>query len=503
MTNIESHETDDVIVIGGGVNGCGIARDLAGRGVRVRLFEANDLASGTSSSSTKLIHGGLRYLEHFEFGLVRDALSEREKLWSIAPHIVWPMRFVLPHLPGGRPGWLVRLGLFLYDHIGARKLLPTSRSINLKKDVAGRVLRGDIASGAEYSDCWVDDARLVVLNARDAANRGAHIHPQTRVVSFAREADHWSVIAEDKSGKQTHCRAKVLVNAAGPSAEAILTGNDMPSATSSRLVRGSHIIVKKLFEHDKAYFCQNDDGRIFFAIPYEDDFTLIGTTEAEHEGLLSEVKASDEEVLYLCEASNRYFEQQIAVEQVVWTYSGVRPLIDDGADKAEAATRGFRLDLDGGENGEAGVLSVFGGKITSYRELADEACDLLADWLPDLARRSWTADEPLPGGDFPVTKAAEFCDGLAKDFPFLPLELVNRYARTYGTVSRQFLGEAASLADLGRDFGHGLYQAEVDHLIRNEWASSAQDVLWRRTKMGLRLDAQHQQMLSDYIEMTV
>ena len=447
-----------------------------------------------------MIHGGLRYLEHYEFGLVRDALSEREKIWSIAPHIVWPMRFVLPQLPGGRPGWLIRLGLFLYDHIGKRKLLPASRSVNLERDVAGHDLRGAISKGVEYSDCWVDDARLVVLNARDAADRGAQIHPCTRVVSIAREADEWAVTVTGQAGERSVYRAKALVNAAGPSAEAVLSENAIPSTTSSRLVRGSHIVVKKLFDHEKAYFCQNEDGRIFFAIPYEDDFTLIGTTDADHNGPPTGVTASSDEVHYLCDASNRYFKHQIDAGDVIWAYSGVRPLIDDGSDKPESATRGFRLELEGGENGKAGLLSVFGGKITSYRELAEEACDLLGTWLPHMSRDSWTADEALPGGNFPVSKVPELCDDLEVKYPFLPKPLVRRFLRTYGTQSWQFLGSAQSLADMGEHFGHGLYQSEVDHLLQNEWATCAQDILWRRTKMGLRLDAQQQQTLSDYIE---
>jgi len=501
MNDQETTDLDDVIIIGGGVNGCGIARDLAGRGVSVRLFEARDLAAGTSSASTKLIHGGLRYLEHFEFALVSEALSEREKLWAIAPHIVWPLRFVLPHLKGSRPGWLIRLGLFLYDHIGSRKLLPASRSINLEKDVAGEPLQDGVSRGSEYSDCWVDDARLVVLNARDAANRGAHIHTRTPVVSFARDADHWRVTVKEQSEEVVY-RAKTLVNAAGPGVVGLLKDNDEPTETSSRLVRGSHIVVDKLYDHDKAYFCQNEDGRIFFAIPYEQDFTLIGTTDAEHEGPASEAKASEEELNYLCEATNRYFKHKISKDDIVWTYSGVRPLIQDGSNKPEAATRGYKLELSGSSN-EARLLSVFGGKITSFREVGEAACEKLAPLIPHMDRQSWTDQHPLPGGEFAPLETATMSAGFTAEFDFLERSVAERYWRTYGTISRQILSGANSISDLGQAFGHGLYQCEVDHLITNEWAREAEDVLWRRTKLGLKLDSTQQSALAKYIQKRV
>ncbi len=497
MDKIPDSQIDDVIVVGGGVNGCGIARDLSGRGLSVRLFEANDLASGTSSASTKLIHGGLRYLEHYEFALVREALSEREQLWAIAPHIVWPLRFVLPHLPGSRPSWLIRLGLFLYDHIGRRKLLPASKSVNLKRDIAGTPLEAGLSKGAEYSDCWVDDARLVVLNARDAANRGAQIHTRTPVVSFGRQDGHWRVDVQAR-GKAATYFAKVLVNAAGPTVENVLGSNNQATSTSSRLVRGSHIVVNKLYDHDKAYFCQNADGRIFFAIPYEQDFTLIGTTDVDHEGPPSAAKASDEEIRYLCEASNRYFKHKISVDDVVWTYSGVRPLIQDGSNKPEAATRGYKLELSAKDDAPA-LLSVFGGKITSYREVAEAVCEKLAPLIPKMSRKSWTARHPLPGGDFAILETVAQRQAFEADYPFLKTALAERYWRTYGTISRQILQAASSISDLGRDFGHGLYQCEVDHLIAHEWAASAEDILWRRTKMGLRLDEDQQHNLAEYV----
>ncbi|MBA4050320.1 MAG: glycerol-3-phosphate dehydrogenase, partial [Erythrobacter sp.] len=375
----------DLAVIGGGVNGAGIARDAAGRGAKVLLLERGDLAEGTSSNSTKLIHGGLRYLEHYEFALVREALSEREVLWGIAPHIIWPLRFILPHRPGLRPRWLLRLGLFLYDHIGGRKRLPAAEGVDLTKHPAGAPLKPAYTRAFAYSDGWVDDARLVVLNARDAANRGAEVRTRCEVTALAREGDLWRIEA---GNAVFHARA--VVNAAGPRVLDLLGRAGEPSSQKMRLVRGSHIVVRKLFDHDYAYFFQLPDGRIFFAIPYESDFTLIGTTDVDHKAGLDEVKASPEEIAYLCEGASEYFRTAVTPADVVWTYSGVRPLVDDGSGKPEAATRGYRFEIDGGADGTPALLSVFGGKITTYRHLAAEAVDELAPFLPALQGGDWT-----------------------------------------------------------------------------------------------------------------
>ncbi|MFC4294917.1 glycerol-3-phosphate dehydrogenase [Novosphingobium tardum] len=485
----------DIAVIGGGVNGAGIARDAAGRGARVLLLEAGDLAQGTSSASTKLIHGGLRYLEHYEFGLVRESLSEREALWRIAPHIIWPMRFVLPHVKGLRPRWLLRLGLFLYDHIGGRRLLPPTTSIDLTKHPAGKPLKSQYRRGFEYSDGWVDDARLVVLNARDAANRGADVVTRTPLLRAQRASTGWTL--KTPRGEFT---AGALVNAAGPSVLSVsaLTGDAPP--LGMRLVRGSHIVVPRLFDHPFAYFFQLADGRIFFAIPYERDFTLIGTTDRDHHEGLDHIRASEEEIAYLCEGANTYFTRQVSPADVVWTYSGVRPLIDDGSGKPEAATRGYRLDLS--ELGEgAPLLSVFGGKITTYRHLAQEAVDLLAERVSALAGPAWTAREPLPGGDFPLDGAAALAASYRTAHPFLSAADADRIVKAYGTLAREWLVAATERAALGGDFGHGLSQAEVDYLVRREWAQTAEDILWRRTKLGLRLDPAQVARLADYLSM--
>ena len=487
-----TEEVFDLAVIGGGVNGCGIARDAAGRGLRVLLLEGGDLAGGTSSASTKLIHGGLRYLEHYEFALVRESLTERERLWAIAPHIIWPMRFILPHVRGLRPRWLLRLGLFLYDHIGGRKRLPTAAAVNLASHPAGAALKPEYARGFAYSDCWVDDARLVVLNARDAADRGAEVRIRCPVEALHREEGLW--VIETPHGRY---RARAVVNAAGPRVLDLLDRAHEKPEYGMRLVRGSHIVVPRLFSHDFAYFFQLPDGRIFFAIPYERDFTLIGTTDRDHDG--GEPKASEEEIAYLCEGASRYFRKAITPADVVWTYSGVRPLIDDGSGKPEAATRGYRLDLSEPEEGPA-LLSVFGGKITTYRHLAQEAVDLLASRLPTTDLSGWTARAPLPGGDFPMDGATALAGRIAAQYDFLGLETAARLARTYGTLAFAMLGDAASMADCGKDFGHGLTEREVRYLMDHEWAQTADDVLWRRSKLGLRLSPEQAARLGQWME---
>jgi glycerol-3-phosphate dehydrogenase len=475
----------DLAIIGGGINGCGIARDAAGRGLRVALFEQHDLGSGTSSASTKLIHGGLRYLEHREFRLVRQSLAEREVLLRIAPHIIWPLRFVLPHHAGLRPAWLLRLGLFLYDHLGGRKLLPPSRALDLRHDPAGAPLQPRFAKAFEYSDCWVDDARLVVLNARDAAERGAAVRPRTKVVAAERTGGHWRIETRDASGRSDTIAAKALVNAAGPwvadMRQAIL--RDAPPARIRR-VKGSHIVVPKLWDHGRCYIFQNRDGRIVFAIPYETDFTLIGTTDLDFEGDPTAVRASEDEIAYLCAAASEYFAQPIRPADIVWTYAGVRPLYDDGASSAQQATRDYVLDL---ETGGAPLLSVIGGKITTYRRLAEAALGKLAPHLPAGGRSGWTGEAALPGGDFPHDGFEALLASTLQRHSFLAPAHARRLVRAYGTRVEPLLDGVTSAKGLGRDFGHGLTEAELRYLMAEEWATTAEDVLWRRSKLGLRL----------------
>lgn len=490
----------DLAVIGGGVNGCGIARDAAGRGASVVLFEQGDLAGATSSASTKLIHGGLRYLEHYEFRLVREALMEREVLWSIAPHIIRPLRFVLPHHAGLRPAWLLRLGLFLYDHLGGRKLLPATRTLDLTRDPAGAPLRPDFTRAFEYSDCWVEDSRLVVLNALDAAERGADIRPGFRVLSAERGPDYWTVEVErTEDGARETVRARVLVNAAGPWVHQVLANIVRANEEANvRLVQGSHIVVRRLFEHDRAYIFQNADGRIIFAIPYERDFTLIGTTDRDYRGAPDKVAASEEEIAYLCTAASEYLKKPVTPADVVWTYSGVRPLYDDGASKAQEATRDYVLELDAAE-GKPAILSVFGGKITTYRRLADHAIQKLKDYLPGADKPSWTGETPLPGGDFAVTDQPRVVAQVLRAYPFLDSGLARRLVVAYGTRALRLLGGARIADDLGRVFGADLTEAEVLYLMREEWARTAADILWRRSKLGLRFSADEARALDAYM----
>ena len=481
-----SDGTYDLVVIGGGINGAGIARDAAGRGWSVLLCEQADLGGGTSSASTKLIHGGLRYLEHWKFRLVREALLERETIWRIAPHIVWPLRFVLPHSKGQRPAWMLRAGLFLYDHLGGRRLLPKARTLHLRRDPAGSPLKPEFDLAFEYSDCWVEDSRMVVLNARDAADRGAEVRTRTRVLSAERDGDAWAVSLP--GGK---VRARALVNAAGPWVGDVLANVMRANAPATvRLVQGSHVVVPRLYEHDRCYIFQNADGRIFFAIPYETDFTLIGTTDRDYKGDPAAVRATADEVDYICAAASEYFAAPVTPAQVVWSYSGVRPLYDDGATAAQEATRDYVLKLDA-PVGAAPVLSVFGGKITTYRRLAEAALGQLAPHLPapgGLAE-GWTADHPLPGGDFPQTGFAAEVARLVAAAPFLPETLARRLVRAYGTIAFAIVADAHTLAGMGRDYGAGLTEAELAYLRREEWAVTAEDVVWRRSKLGLRLSA--------------
>lgn len=490
----------DVFVIGGGINGCGIARDAVGRGYSVALAEMNDFASGTSSGSTKLIHGGLRYLEHYEFRLVREALMEREVLWAMAPHVIWPMRFVLPYHKGGpRPAWLIRLGLFLYDHIGGRKLLPATATLDMTRDPAGKPLKRLFTKAFEYSDGWVNDARLVVLNARDAANRGARIMARTRVISAKRDNGTWTIETEDTAtGERRQTRARMLVNAAGPWVDAVLASalgkNDVHNV---RLVQGSHIVVRKKFNDPRAYFFQNPDGRIMFAIPYEDDFTLIGTTDRDYTDNPADVRISDAEVDYLCKAASEYFLEPVEKDDIVWTYSAVRPLFDDGASKAQEATRDYVLRVEG-DRTTAPLLNVFGGKLTTYRRLSESALEKIGEAI-GVKGAKWTAGSNLPGGDFPATGYADEVAKLHKKYPFLAAGHVRRLVRLYGTHASALLGSASNEAGLGRHFGADLYEAEVKWLIKEEWARHAEDVLWRRTKLGLKLTPGEAAALEEYM----
>jgi len=479
----------DLVIIGGGINGCGIARDAAGRGWSVYLCEADDLASASSSASTKLVHGGLRYLEYREFRLVREALMEREVLWAIAPHIVWPLRFILPHHKGLRPAWLLRLGLFLYDHIGGRKRLPVTRTRRLRHNAVGRMLKPEYTLGFEYSDCWVEDSRMVVLNARDAAKRGAEIATRTRCIAAEREAGLWRVSVSADGRAPRVVRARALVNAAGPWVGDVLQTVARSGASAKvRMVKGSHIVVPRLYPEEHCYIFQNSDKRIFFVIPYQQDFSLIGTTDLDFQGDPRGVSASPEEVEYLCRGTSDYFLRPITPDQVVWTYSGVRPLYDDGASKAQAATRDYVLTLDAPE-GAAPLLSIFGGKITTYRRLAEAALEKLAPLMPaaDGLAAGWTGQHALPGGDFPVDGFDTALAGLRTRYPFVAEPTLRRWLRAYGTCVTELVGEADSAEALGAVLGADLTEAELRYLVTYEWARTAADVVWRRSKLGLRM----------------
>jgi glycerol-3-phosphate dehydrogenase len=480
------HPIHDLLIVGGGINGAGIARDAAGQGASVLLVEKGDLAGATSSASSKLIHGGLRYLEYREFRLVREALREREVLLRIAPHLVWPLRFILPHDAAQRPAWMIRLGLFLYDHLGGREKLPGSRGVNLRKAAEGAVLRPEFLRGFEYADCWADDARLVVANALDAKAHGADIRVRTALVSAKRAEGLWEArIARGGAAPET-IRARALVNATGPWATALF---DRFEGAKTRyrlaLVQGSHIVVPRLYEGDQAYILQNPDKRIIFLLPFLDAFTVIGTTDTPYAGDPAAAAITPGETEYLIAAANRFLRKPVAAADIRWSYSGVRPLYDDGSINASAMTRDYAFDIDAPE-GAAPLLTIYGGKLTTYRKLAQHA---LRKILPRLGRepKKWTSGAPLPGGDMPGADFEAFRRALGADFPFLPPELTQRYARLYGTRARAMLSSARSLADLGEHLGADLYQREIVFLCETEWAESADDVLWRRTKLGLFL----------------
>ncbi len=496
----------DVLVVGGGINGTGIARDLAGRGLAVVLCEKDDLAQHTSSCSTKLIHGGLRYLEHYEFSLVRKALQEREVLLKSAPHIMWPLRFVMPHDPAMRPAWMIRAGIFLYDHLARRNVLPGSETIALRRHEAGRALKPEFTTAFAYSDGWVDDARLVVLNAMDARRLGATVLTHTKCISAQRAEEAWQATLQSDEGITYSIHTRALVNAAGPWAEQFLREHAKQKKVKSlRLIKGSHIVVKKIFEHPMAYIFQGADKRIVFAIPYEQDFTLIGTTDVELDSAPDDVRIDTQETEYLCQQVSRYFAKPVTAADVVWSYSGVRPLLDDAEDDPAAVTRDYRLELD---LQGAPLLSAWGGKLTTYRKLAEEAADLLCQALGS-AKPGWTAKAFLPGGNLsnyigaavrPDLDFERFEKELAHIYSWLPNALRHRMARCHGTLISEVLGDAKCLADLGKEIVPGLHEAELHYFCQSEWARTAADILWRRTKLGLHSNAEDYGKLEKWLQ---
>jgi len=503
----------DVLVVGGGINGAGIARDLAGRGWRVVLAEQDDMGAHTSSNSTKLIHGGLRYLEYYEFSLVRKSLKEREVLLKSAPHIMRPLRFVMPHDPSMRPAWMIRLGLFLYDHLARRNVLPGSRGVNLRTHPLGAPLNQRFTQGFVYSDGWVDDARLVVLNALDAQIRGAQILTRTRCSAALRSATGWRATLRSAGGQERTLVARALVNAAGPWAETFLRGEaraahgEALATRSLRLVKGSHIVVPRCFEHDHAYLFQNPDKRIIFAIPYEERYTLIGTTDVEVSGGPSAARVEDDEIAYLCEQASRYFTRPVKPADVVWSYAGVRPLLDDESGDPSAVTRDYLLE----SNAEAApLLSVWGGKITTFRKLAEEAAEEIGRMLGE-SRGAWTEGASLPGGDLsawigkarrPDADFERFVIAVCARHPWLEAALARRLAHAYGSRIENVLGTAKSLTDLGNEIAPGLFEAELRYLLREEWAHTAEDVLWRRSKLGLHFSEAQRRGVTDWIGST-
>ena len=490
----------DLLIVGGGINGVGIARDAAGRGLSVLLCEKDDLAQGTSSRSGKLVHGGLRYLEYYEFRLVREALIEREVLLRAAPHIIWPLRFVLPHSREQRPAWMIWLGLLLYDHLGGRKLLPKSRRLDLSHDLAGKAIKPEFRTGFEYSDCWVDDARLVVLNALDAAARNARILTRTALVAARRENGAWRAELRDQAGVITRVSARGIVNAAGPWVEHVLRQNAGQNAGHRvRLVKGSHIVVPKFWDGPQAYLFQNDDRRVIFVNPYQGDLCLIGTTDIPYNGEADGVAASGDEILYLLRAVNRYCVRQLVRSDVIHSFSGVRPLFDDNAKDPSAVTRDYVFELND-VDGALPILSVFGGKITTFRKLSEHALEKLKPYFRDMSG-PWTAGAALPGGDIAAADFDTFAERLRRDYAALPRDVVDHYARLYGTRARGLLDGARAPDDLGRHFGGALYQREAEFLQREEWASSAEDILERRTKHGLHLTPDQKQAFTDWMFM--
>jgi len=489
----------DVFIVGGGINGAGIARDAAGRGYRVALCDSGDFGSGTSSASTKLIHGGLRYLEHYKFRLVAESLRERERLWQAAPHIIWPMRFLLPHHKALRPRWLLRLGLFIYDHLGGRKLLPKARRVDLRQDPAGQVLQPRFDTAFEYSDCWVEDSRLVVLNLRDARHRGASVMPRTKLINATYVQGRWRLTLENQvTGAQYSLSASILINAAGPWVDEVLrTALGRNDTDNIRLVGGSHIVIKRQLPDDRAYMFQNGDGRVVFAIPYEEEYLLIGTTDNDHVSLEEPPKITKAEIHYLCDVASQYLAEPVTPEDVVWHFSGIRPLFNDGASEATEATRDYVITQD--RQYDDTLINVFGGKITTYRKLAEEVLALVDRRTQNRSKR-WTAGAALPGGDFAVLSFDALVIEAQRHFAFADPPLVSRLVRLYGTDVWTLLKDCQQICDLGTHFGAGLYQVEVDYLVREEWARLAQDIVYRRTKLGLRMTVEEISALQQYLD---
>ncbi|RPH22306.1 glycerol-3-phosphate dehydrogenase [Buttiauxella warmboldiae] len=489
-------ETKDLIVIGGGINGAGIAADAAGRGLSVLMLEAQDLASATSSQSSKLIHGGLRYLEHYEFRLVSEALAEREVLLNMAPHIAFPMRFRLPHRPHLRPAWMIRIGLFMYDHLGKRTSLPASSGLRFGAD---SVLKPNIVRGFEYSDCWVDDARLVLANAQMVTREGGEVKTRTRVTRARRENGLWVVEAQDiDTGETLSWHARGLVNATGPWVKNFFDdGLQLPSPYGIRLIKGSHIVVPRVHNQKQAYILQNEDKRIVFVIPWMDEFSIIGTTDVEYQGNPQDAHIDDNEINYLLTAYNAHFKNTLSREDIVWTYSGVRPLCDDESDSPQAITRDYTLDIHD-EHGKAPLLSVFGGKLTTYRKLAEHALDKLKGYYPNMGP-GWTKGSVLPGGEINGDRD-RYAAQLRQRYTFLTESLARRFSRTYGSNSDVMLAEKASQDDLGEDFGHEFYEAELRYLVEHEWVRTLDDAIWRRTKLGMWLTEEQQARVAQWLE---
>ncbi len=489
----------DIFIAGGGINGLGVARDAAGRGYSVCLCEMNDFASGTSSNSTKLIHGGLRYLEHYKFRLVQESLKEREVLLKMAPHIIWPMRFILPYSKGMRPAWLLRLGLFLYDHLGFRKILPGTSHVKLNKSKFGEPLKSHFKFGYEYSDCWVDDSRLVILNAVDASLRGADIQNYCKVTKVEKSDGLWSITTTNTiDGKKNIYQTKCFINASGPWVDDILQNSfEKKNSKNVRLVRGSHIVVNKLFEHDRSFICQNNDNRIFFMIPYEDKYTLIGTTDIDHGHSAGKVEISEEEKLYICKSANEYLKTEINLKDIVWSYSGVRPLYDDGASAAQEATRDYVIKAE--EQESTLMINIFGGKITTYRRLSESILKHIEAFFGKRGN-SWTDQSYLPGGNIGVDGHLDLENKIQMRYPFLTKETIKRLVRSYGTISFDIFGDAENIDSLGRDFGSGLYEREVNYLIQEEWSRTSDDILFRRSKLGLSFSKDQVKKLDQFLD---
>ncbi|WP_114010291.1 glycerol-3-phosphate dehydrogenase [Cohaesibacter intestini] len=487
----------DLFVIGGGILGAGIARDAAGRGLKTVLCEKDDLAQGTSSRSGKLVHGGLRYLEYYEFRLVREALTEREVLMKNAPHVIWPLRFVLPHSPQDRPAALIRLGLFLYDHLGGRKKLPGTRMLNLRRDPEGAAIMDQYRIGFEYSDCWADDARLVVLNAVGAKEKGAIVVTRSPATKAVRENGAWKVTTTDSfTGETKTYKTKAIINAAGPWVSDVINNvANSKSKRNIRLVKGSHIIVPKFWTGANAYLVQNHDKRVIFINPYEGDLALIGTTDISYEGRAEDVEADESEIQYLIDVVNRYFKEKLNRDDVIESFSGVRPLFDDGRGNPSAVTRDYVFDLD--ETDNAPLLNIFGGKITAYREIAEGCLKRMKKFFPDMSG-NWTENAPLPGGDLENADYDLFQDKMKRDYPWMPRPLRNHYGRLYGSRIAAIAGNSKSVEELGRHFGGNLYEAEVTYLVDVEFARTAEDIIWRRTKHRLHMSAEEQAAFADW-----